>query len=196
MVLAAHLIPVGVTLLILSDLGGTCWLSSLGFLFVCLFYIGNTTSIISYSQEWPTKSAEKEVTVLLTSINDGFAYRAEVSLVFCCLTLQNPDCSAVQYHIPLYFRCMLLHTSQEYLYFELICPWMSELAFFKAEPHLLLLAHTSLDPLALHSGVGGGRYSSLHLWLQLFPAQPLSAYFTDKVALCWNTCPCKLNAKH
>lgn len=128
-----------------------------------LFYTRNTTSIISYSWEWPTKAVEKEVTVLLSSNNDGFAYRAKVSLVFCCLTLQNPDCSAVQYHIPLYFRCMLLHTSQEYLYFELICPWMPELAFFKAEPCLLFLALTSLDPLALHSEVGGGRCSSLHL---------------------------------
>lgn len=31
--------------------------------------------------------------------------------VFCCLTQQNPDCSAAQYHIPLYFRFMLLHMS-------------------------------------------------------------------------------------
>lgn len=31
--------------------------------------------------------------------------------VFCCLTQQNPDCSAAQNHILLYFRFMLLHMS-------------------------------------------------------------------------------------
>jgi len=31
--------------------------------------------------------------------------------VFCCLTQENPDWSAVHYHIPLSFRFMLLHKS-------------------------------------------------------------------------------------